>query len=363
MEAAAYLAFDIIQLAALLYLTGGLGNPFAFLLLAPVTVSATILSLRSTVGLCALALTCITALALWHQPLPWTAKGLTLPPVFLLGVWIALAVGILFFVIYAWRVAEEARRLSRALSVAQLALSREQQRSAVGGLVAAAAHELGSPLGTIAITAREISHALPENSSLGEDVELLLSETARCRDILAGLARHPQGDQGHPFQRLPIAQLVEVAAEGHDRDGVSLRFDAQVVAEEYSTAPPMVGLGAEILHGLGNLVQNAMQFATNEVLITTRWGDAGISVHVIDDGPGFPQMVLERLGDPYISHRTETGDHMGLGIFIAETLLQRTGAALKFSNRLGGGAEVSIVWPDGIFEPGAYSGQGGADND
>ncbi len=358
MEAAAYLAFDIVQLTALLYLTGGLGNPFAFLLLAPVTVSATILSLRSTVGLCALALNCITVLAMWHLPLPWGAERLTFPPVFLAGVWIALAVGILFFAIYAWRVAEEARRLSDALSATQLALSREQQRSAVGGLAAAAAHELGSPLGTIAITAREISHALSDDSPLYEDVELLLSETARCRDILAGLARHPRGPEDHPFQRLPIDQVVKVAAGGHVRDGVSLRFDTQDAADDPAVAPPMVDLGAEILHGLGNLIQNAVQFAANEVLVTTRWGDAGISVQVVDDGPGFPQTVFERLGEPYISQRAETGEHMGLGIFIAETLLQRTGAALKFANRPEGGAEVSVIWPNGIFEPDAVTGQG-----
>lgn len=361
-EAAAYLAFDIAQLTALLYLTGGLSNPFAFLLLAPVTVSATILSLRSTLGLCVLSLACITVLAFWHLPLPWNAEKLSFPVVFIIGVWMALVVGILFFTTYTWRVAEEARRLSDALSAAQLALAREQQRSAVGGLAAAAAHELGSPLGTIAIAAREIAHALPDDSSHAEDVQLLISETARCRDILAQLVHHPQGTEDHPFHRLPIAQVVEEAAAGYRRDGVGLLFDAKPASDDAGAAAPVVGLGAEILHGLGNLVQNAVQFAEGEVVITTRWDEDSISVSVVDDGPGFPQTVLEHLGEPYISHRTEPGEHMGLGIFIAQTLLQRTGATLEFANRPDGGAEVNVTWRNGVFEPGTAAEQdwGGA---
>ena len=143
--AATFLAFDILQLAALLYLTGGLDNPFSFLLLAPIAVSATILSVRSTIALCILSIICITLLAIYHYPLPWTEKGFYVPRVYVLGTWVALVIGIIFFAIYTWRVADEARRMSTALATSQLALAREQQLAAVGGLAAAAAHELGSP--------------------------------------------------------------------------------------------------------------------------------------------------------------------------------------------------------------------------
>ncbi len=356
--AAGYLAYDTCQLAVLLYLTGGLGNPFSFLLLAPITVSATILSLRSTVALCTLALVSISILAVWHLPLPSGGERVSLPAVYILGGWAALAIGILFFAAYTWRVAEEARRLSDALSASQLALAREQERSAVGGLAAAAAHELGSPLGTIAIAAREIARDLAPDNPIRDDVELLISETGRCRDILAGLVRHPRGDGATPFERLPIAAVVEAAAAGHRRAGIELRFEAaaETGAGSDSAAPvdaPVVPLGAEIIHGIGNLIQNAVQFAATRVVVRTLWGGQDITVSVADDGPGVPQFVLERLGEPYISVRTDEGEHMGLGIFIAQTLLQRTGAELEFRNHADGGAEVVIRWRSGILDTGA----------
>ncbi len=348
-SAARFLAYDIFQLAVLLYFTGGLGNPFSFLLLAPVTVSATILSMRSTLLLCALSLACITVLALWHRPLPWGGDGLALPQVYILGVWAALAVGILFFAAYTWRVAEEARRLSNALSATQLALDRERGRSAVGALAAAAAHELGSPLGTISIAVREIAGELPEDSPLAEDVRLLISESDRCRDILAELAHNPRDDT-LPFSHLPVHAVVEAAATSHDAPGIRLNFDYGPDARTPDLAEPETHAGAEINHGLGNLVQNALQFARKDVMVTTRWGDDVVSVRIADDGPGFPQSVLQRIGEPYFSLRAEKGEHMGLGIFIAQTLLQRTGATVTFRNRAEGGAEVAVRWPRAVLE-------------
>lgn len=347
--AARFLAFDICQLAVLLFLTGGLGNPFAFLLLAPVTVSATILSMRSTVALCVLSLACITVLALWHLELPWGPQALTLPLVYVLGVWAALAVGILFFSAYTWRVAEEARKLSNALSATQLALDREQRVSAVGGLAAAVAHELGSPLGTIAIAVREIASELPDDSPIGEDVRLLISETNRCRDILAELARNPQ-DDGMPFAHLPVHAVVEAAASRHAVPGIRIDFDFGPDTDAPTATEPYTHASAEILHGLGNLIQNAQQFAVVRVAVSTRWGDDDVLVRIIDDGRGFPQTVLQRIGEPYFSQRAEKGEHMGLGIFIAQTLLQRIGGSVAFRNLVDGGAEVVIRWSRAALE-------------
>lgn len=355
-EAAFYLGFDILQLAALLFVTGGLGNPFALLLLAPVTVSATVLTRRSTIHLCLLALICATALAFVHLPLPWADDhGFTLPPVYTAGTWVALVVALVFNAAYAWWVAEEARRISAALAATQEALARQQRLAAVGALAAAAAHELGSPLGTIAVVARELARELPADSDLAEDAQLLLSESQRCRDILASLARRSEPEPHSPFAELPFDALVEQAAEPYQRDGIAVIIEAHgpegapVTARAPTTRPT-----PELLHGLGSIVQNAVQFAAGTVEVTVAWDDSGtLSVEVEDDGPGFAPSVLSRLGEPYVSTRAGRDGHMGLGLFIARTLLERTGAEIGFANRPDGGARVDVRWPDGLrLDPG-----------
>lgn len=344
--AAAFLAFDIMQLAALLYLTGGLENPFSFLLLAPVAVSATILSIRSTFALCVLSVGSITLLAVMHYPLPWMEGGFSVPKVYVLGIWVALAVGIVFFAIYTWRVAEEARRMSNALTASQLALAREQQFAALGGLAAAAAHELGSPLGTIAVVSGEIARNLPLGSPICEDVQLLISETARCRDILAELSdRSDEGeDRTSPFALIPVHALVQAAAERHHQDHVTFSFETMPLQEDAAGPEPVVVRSPEIIHGIGNIIQNAVQFAASTVYISSGWDAEIIRVSIRDDGPGFPVGVLEHLGEPYISSRMNAAGHMGLGIFIAKTLLQRSGATVTFEDDHLKGAKVDIVW-------------------
>jgi two-component system sensor histidine kinase RegB len=339
-EAAFFLAYDLLQLAVLLYLTGGLENPFAILILAPVTVAATVLSLRPVIALAVVAVAFITLLAVWHLPLPWRSAPFDFPPELVLGLWTALVIATVFIGGYTWSVAEEARRLRDAVAATQLALAREQRVSAVGALAAAAAHELGSPLATIAIAAKELARELPADSPHAEDARLLLSQSERCRQILAELSRHPDDESASPYTRLPISALVEAAgALYHDRQVRLIFATGEAAGDE-----PLVRRSPEIVHGLNNLIQNAVQFARHEVTVTTHWDRDTVTVEVVDDGPGFPAHLLGRLGEPYLSTRAGASNHMGLGIFIAQSLLERSGADLTFDNLIEGGAHVVISW-------------------
>jgi two-component system sensor histidine kinase RegB len=349
--AAIYLAFDLIQLSLLLALTGGLANPFVLLILAPVTVSASVLSRHSTLALAGLAIAAATALAFFHVPLPWAPAELDLPWLYTLGIWVALVLAVGFIAAYVFSLAAEAQRMSDALSATQMALSREQRMSALGGLAAAAAHELGSPLGTIAVVAREIHSEVPEGSDLKEDAELLLQESQRCRDILARLAAQPEGGDADaaPFRTLPLATLAETAAQPFARDAIGLDIRK---APGDDSPQPQVDRKPEILHAVGTLVQNAMGFAESRVTLEVRWDQRTASLAIVDDGPGFDPAILPYLGEPYLSTRNgeSGGENMGLGIFIARTLLARTGAGIRFDNHPKGGAVVTVRWPRARLE-------------
>jgi two-component system sensor histidine kinase RegB len=361
------LCFDLVLLAALLCLTGGLQNPFSILILAPVVISGWTLSRRSTLILSAMAVALVSFLGLWYLPLPWPQSGILLSPIYIAGVWVALVIAVIFIASYVSSVAKESQRMSQALAATQMALAREQQLSALGGLAAAAAHELGTPLGTIAVVARELQRELPEDSPLRDDVELLHAESLRCRSILAGLAERPAGDGGSPYHQLPMVALVEAAAAPHRRDGVDLEITAAPAVD--STAPqPTVTRNAEVLHGVGTLIQNAVQFARRRVQVDLTWDEESVMLRIADDGPGFDLTVLSRLGEPYYStgaraRQRGKDDHMGLGIFIAQTLLAHHGASLDFSNDVGsngagGGAVAEIRWPRGSLEVAAAQAPG-----
>ena len=350
-----YLAFDLLQLSALLALTGGLANPFALLLLAPVAVSAASLAPRSTGLLALLAIAAATALALWHLPLPWHADGLTLPALYLGGIWLAVVMSIVFTALYVYSLARQSRQLAEAYAATQAALAREQRLSALGSLAAVAAHELGSPLATIALVSKELERAVAKDDPLREDIELLREEAERCRTILAEIAADPKEDAGAPYDRIPLATLLEMAAEPYGRS----EADFIIERAQSDLAPePLVWRSPELVHGLGTLIQNALQFAETRVTARLSWDETEIAVTLTDDGPGFSEAVLGELGNPYVSTggRDQRGDrgHLGLGIFIARTLLAHFGGLLSFRNlppeppgggRRSGGAQVEIRWP------------------
>ncbi|WGF87654.1 ActS/PrrB/RegB family redox-sensitive histidine kinase [Marinivivus vitaminiproducens] len=343
--AALLLAYDILQLSFLLALTGGLQNPFALLLLMPVTLSAATLSLGTTMLLALLVINVVTALALVPTSLPWDDPGFTLPHLYIFALWIAFVLGTCLIAAYAWRVTEEQRRMADALAATQMALAREQQLSALGGLAAAAAHELGSPLTTIAVTARELVKALPRDSELQDEAGELISQIQRCREILAQLgheASHGAADH-EPYTRAPFGDLLESLVSEFRRPGV----DLQVTIDGEGEEPDLV-LTPELRHALGNLIDNAVSFARTRVTLALRIDPHTVTLRIEDDGPGFAPEVLESLGEPYVSTRRGNGG-LGLGVFIASTLLARTGANVRFDNRPQG-AQVTVEWRPEAFE-------------
>jgi two-component system sensor histidine kinase RegB len=353
-EAAAQLAYDILQLALLLGLTGGVRNPFLVLFIAPVAISASVLRPGITAVLAALAVLCVAALMVWRAPLPWTAGApLALPLLYETGLAAAAVTGLIFTGVYAWTVAAEEERMTLALAAAEAVLAREQRLSALGALAAAAAHELGTPLATIHLVAKETQRSLPPDSPLAEDVNLLVTQAERCRAILQQLAVRPEeGDI--VLARAPLGALIDECVKPHLGLGVDIRVSLAGPARE---TPPTVRRLPEILHGLGSLIENAVAFATSEVEILARWEAQVISIAVRDDGAGFPPDILPRLGDPYLSvrrdaQRGEAAGGLGLGFFIAKTLLERSGAVINAHNRPPPrtGAVVSVTWPRAAIE-------------
>jgi two-component system sensor histidine kinase RegB len=348
--ATALLAFDIIQLAVLLYLTGGLQNPFSILLLAPVMISATALPPRRTLLLGALAIALATLVSVVHRPLPWAGPDRpVLPFYYQLGSWAALVLGLGFTGIYAWRVAKEARDLSDALAATELVLAREQHLSQLDGLAAAAAHELGTPLATIALVARELSRLAPPDGEMAEDITLLREQVERCRGILGKLASLQDDDAG-PLDQLSLRLLIEEAAGPQRPFGVPFEIVMRGDKPE-----PVCRRNPGMIYGLGNIVDNAVDFARSTVAITAEWNASYVTLTIADDGPGFPPEVLLRAGDPYLTHgasESRAGGGLGLGLFIAKTLLERGGAVMEFSNlpAPGSGASVRMTWLRAAFE-------------
>ncbi len=350
--ATALLAFDIVQLAALLGLTGGLANPFSMMFLAPVMISAAALPPWRTVALGVLAVVAATALGLWSLPLPWGADDpLTLPATYRVGVWLAILLGVTFLGVYAWRVTQEARELAQALTATEFVLAREQHLSQLDGLAAAAAHELGTPLATIALVAKELDRNGPKEGLLAEDIALLRQQVERCRGILGkltSLGNEPAG----PLGTMTLSLLIEEVAGPHRP------FDVDIAVTTKGKDPePTCRRNPGLIYGLGNLIENAVDFALNGVAVTAWWDAASVRVEIVDDGPGFPAEILGRIGEPYLSgrgvRRAKAGEGgMGLGLFIAKSLLERSGATLVFGNAPGGGAQVTVTWPRHSFERG-----------
>jgi len=348
------LAVDIAELAVLLFLTGGLENPFAFLFLGPVLISATALPARMTLMLAGFAIGCATLLMFWHNALPWapSEEAQELPQHYMVGVWVALLLCIGYISVYAWQILEESRRLAEALAATEIVLSREQHLIQLDGLAAAAAHELGTPLSTIALVSRELQKALGENSPHAEDVKLLREQVQRCGDILGKLSQLPGA--GEPFERMKLSSLLEEVVAPHRNFGVAIA----VTMPKDGGDEPEVARNPAIMYGLGNLVENAIDFARERVEIEADWSSDEVRVTINDDGPGFPPDIMDRMGEPFVTggrrrqRAANENPGLGLGFFIAKTLLERSGARLALENRQfpQRGAIVKVRWDRADFE-------------
>ncbi|MFW8633926.1 sensor histidine kinase RegB [Cribrihabitans pelagius] len=372
--------FDLLQLSFLLYLTGGLNNPFALLVLGPVTISAAVMRLRPTLIIGATAVILVTLMAEFHLPLR-TEQGflLRVPDIFIFGNWTAIVIAILFIGGYSFRVSNEMRSMSEALSATQLALSREQKLTDLGGVVAAAAHEMGTPLATIKLASAELIDELEDRPDLREDAALIREQADRCRDILRGMGRAGKDDLH--LRQAPFSTVVNEAAEPHMQRGKAVLYHEGPL-EGGDFQQPTVQRMPEIIHGLRNLVQNAVDFARSTVWIDAAWNDERITLRICDDGRGYPPQMLGRIGDPFMRRRRSDSDSrqrpeyegMGLGLFIAKTLLERTGAQLRFANGSDPfqtlcpygdrcGAIVEVSWPRAAIDAQAADGaETGADN-
>ena len=384
-QTALHLGFDILQLSALLAFTGGLENPFCLLLVAPVTVAAASLPGRQALALGLMVLISTTSLFFWSMPLPWeSGTKLDLPPLYRFGVGLALITGVVFTAAYAWRVAADAEKLELALATTQDVLQREQRLAALGGLAAAAAHELGTPLATIPVVAQELLRASPPDGPIAEDARLMLLQADRCRDILKRLSQRPE-DGDDLYTEVGLKALLNEVVDPH----LGFDLDIEVVVRmPTGMAEPHVRRLAEVVHGLSALVENAADFAATWVRVQGVADSQWITIEVLDDGPGFAPDILPRLGEPYVTSRPQgkarqalaaqiaaaarpprkgkggvaappavamdpevipSQGGMGLGFFIARTLLERTGGQVVVGQGEGGpgtnrGARVTVRW-------------------
>ena len=345
-EAFVLLTFDTLQLFALLFLTGGLTNPFAVLLLAPVTVSASLLTLRYTFTLMLMVAVLASLLSVYHLPLPWGGDTPHLPVVYLIGLWVALVLAVAFIGIYTGLLASHARNVVRALSDARFNMAQEQQMLSLGSLATVAAHKLGSPLNSITLISHELEELLDENADraeLAKEIGALKIETERCRQILAGL--NEDANQIDQMSHDPVAAMALIQGLVDDRF-TDIRDMIHLTSTGSREGPaPVLSRRPDINHSLEMVIDNAAQFAKTKVTIDVSWNAASVIISVSDDGPGFKTAILNRLGQPYNSSRAGADGHMGLGLFISSTMIEGLGGQFKVSNRKESGAVVTFILP------------------
>ena len=338
-----FLIFDLFQLGLLLYLTGGIHNPFTFLLIIPAIVSSTFLSMGTTIILGLLTLAVLILITFFHLPLPGTEEPLKFPEYYLIGIIISISIGLIFLSYFGIRFSGETKKRSEALNELQQTLSKEYELESLGGQAAAAAHSLGTPLATITVVAKELRKEIGESSRHTKDLDLLISQTKRCSEILKQISKKEiTEDKFFSFTEFDIllSEIIESFKETSDKN-IELYSSENNNSCKIKRSP-------EIIYGLRNFIGNAIKFAKQNINISLKSNKYLVNILIEDDGPGFPDDIIKILGEPYIKSKSEeisSKSGTGLGTFLGKTLLERKGANLDFgkSEKLQG-AKVNISW-------------------
>ena len=336
-----FLLFDISQLVGLLFLTGGIFNPFVILILAPIIISASYLSALSTILLSLYSILLILIINLYYIPLNWE-QNFIIPSIYNIGILVALIITIIFIAIYAYLFASSARKISSALTETELKLSNQKKTTEVAYLSAAAVHELSTPLNTIFLVLNDLlkEKVLLTNSVLIKDIELLKSQAERCKEILLSLSKNPQNLKDNFFEKIRIIDLIKLNFEKFN-DGKKLILNFDKFNKESK-----IFFKDEVNYALGNVIQNAILYSKLEIKISLKIHKNEFTIKIEDDGGGFSRDVLDKLGEPYISKNNKG---MGLGIFIAKNLIENMKGNIVFYNSINNGAIVEIKFDKTIL--------------
>ena len=339
-----FLFYDLIQLSLLLYLTGGVTNPFTILLIVPAIVSSTFLTLRSTINLSFITIIILILLTINHLPLPHSGElHFHVPDIYLYAVPIAIIIGLTFLTYFGVRFGIESRKRTEALNKLELILAKEHELESIGLQAAAAAHSLGTPLSTITVIARELEKEIGNNPKYSKDIDLLLSETKRCSDILKDLSKD-QLEEDSFLSDIKIEELLSAIVRSFTE--ISEKKISLLV--EQNKLNPQIERTLEITYGLRNFIGNAVKYSNSSVDVILESSNKITEVKVCDDGPGFSEDILNVLGEPYIRSKNKiisSKSGLGLGTFIGKTLLERMKANVSFDKcpKING-AMVTIKW-------------------
>ena len=342
--ASIFLIYDLIQLSFLLYLTGGISNPFSILLIVPAIVSSTFLSVGTTIILGFLTISFLFFLTIFHYPLPGLSEySFIFPKYYIVGLFIAIIIGLIFLSYFGVRFAGETKKRSEALNKLQEMISKEYELESLGGQAAAAAHSLGTPLATISVVATELKKEIGNNQNYSKDIDLLISQTRRCSEILKKISKKQiKEDQFFSFVKLEdLLEEIIISFKETSSKKISLTSADDKNKINIKRSP-------EIIYGLRNFIGNAVKFSKSEVSIILESDEKTIEVIINDNGPGFPEDIKTVIGEPYIKSKSKeisSNAGLGLGTFLGKTLLEKKHAILSFSkDRKLGGASVKISW-------------------
>jgi two-component system sensor histidine kinase RegB len=347
--ASIFLIFDLIQLSSLLYLTGGIFNPFCFLLIIPAIVSSTFLSMGTTIILGFITSSLLLIISFFHLPLPGTEmKLLHFPDFYKIGIVISIFIGLIFLSYFGIRFAGETKKRSEALNKLQEVISKEYELESLGGQAAAAAHSLGTPLATISVVAKELKKEIGNNKDVSKDIDLLLSQTKRCSEILKQISKK-QFEEDIFLSSIKFEDLLEEIINSF-KETTSKKIN---LITERDQNKIYIQRSPEVIYGLRNFIGNAVKFSKSEVKINLTSDQNLIEIKINDDGPGIPEDIINKIGEPYIKSKSillSSNSGLGLGTFLGKTLLERQKAKFKFKRNSDlGGALVIISWSPNSF--------------